>query len=74
MTSPKPQLIFDMEVDVALRRPPTPANTRTWFSRIAVADRQSLTGAETEARTLAALMAHRHGPMVTAVRVVSAEI
>lgn len=65
-------LIFDMEADVALRRPPTPANTRTWFSRIAVTDRPSLTSAENEARTLAAQMAHRHGPMVTAVRIVGA--
>jgi hypothetical protein len=64
-------LIYDMEVDVARQRPPIPANIRTHFVRLAVADRPSLTSAENEARLVAAQMGHRHGPIVTAVRIVS---
>lgn len=68
------QLIFDLEVDVARQRPPTPANTRTHHVRVAVADRPGWTRVENEARNLAAWMCwHRLGPMVTAVRIVSVE-
>lgn len=65
-------LIFDLEVDVAHRRPPTPANTRTHFVQIAVADRPSLARAENEARNLAAAMGFARGDMVTAVRITGA--
>lgn len=65
---------FDMDVDVAVRRPPTPSNTRTMVARIMVDDRPSILAMENEARTLAALMATRRGAMVTAVRITSAEL
>jgi hypothetical protein len=67
-------LIFDMEVDVAIARPPIPANIRTTFMRIAVEDHPSWSRVENEARNTAALMAHRHGEIVTAVRIVGAEV
>jgi hypothetical protein len=67
-------LVYDLEVDVARRRPPTPANTVTHHVRIAVDDRASLSSADNEARTLGALLCYRRGPMVTAVRIVSVEM
>lgn len=68
------ELIFDMEVDVAHQRPPVPANIRTHFVTLAVADRSSLTSAENEARMLAAQMCSGRGPMVTAVRIIGCEL
>ncbi len=66
-------VLFDLEVDVAARRPPTPGNVRTHHVQMAVPDRPGFSRAENEARTLAALMGAVRGPMVTAVRIVSAE-
>jgi hypothetical protein len=66
--------VYDMEVDIAVRRPPSPANTRTIHSRVAVDDRSSMLAMESEARTLAALMADHWCAMVTAVRIVEAEL
>ena len=66
-------VLFDLEVDVAVQRPPTPANTRTHHVQVAVPDSPGFTRAENQARTLAALMCYRRGPMVTAVRIVTAE-
>lgn len=68
-------LIYDLEVDVARQRPPTAANTKTHYVRLAIEDRESLTCADNEARNFAAWMCwHRHGPMVTAVRIISVEL
>lgn len=66
--------VYDMEVDIAVQRPPTPANTRTIHTRIGVEDRPSMLAMESEARTLAALMADHWCAMVTAVRIVGAEL
>lgn len=68
-------LIFDMEVDVVRKRDVRPWVERTHHVRIAVDDRPSLLCAEQEARNLAAFMCwHVRGEMVTAVRIVSAEL
>lgn len=67
-------LIFDIEVDVAVRRPPTPGNTRTVFVRVSVADRPSLFAAETEAQLIAAQIAATRAVMPTATRIISAEL
>ena len=72
--APVDYLVYELEVDVATRRPPTPANTRTHHVTIAVIDQGSWTRADNEARTLGALMCHRRGPMVTAVRIASVEL
>lgn len=64
---------FDIEVDVAIRRPPTPSNTRTHHVRVAV-EEASPSRMENEARTLAYAMGMTRGPMVTAVRIISAEL
>lgn len=67
-------LIYEMEVDVAIRRPPIPANVRTTFVRLAVPNQPSLTRADNEARLVGAWMGHRHGEIVTAVRITSVEL
>ncbi|MDH6462083.1 hypothetical protein M2302_002258 [Micromonospora sp. A200] len=50
-------MIYDIEVDVAVARPPTPANTRTIHLRIAVEGEPGFT-ADNEALLTAALMAY----------------
>lgn len=66
--------VFQMDVDIAVRRPPIPANTVTINSIVPVEDRPSITSMENEARTTAALMAMVWGPMVIDVRIVRAEL
>jgi hypothetical protein len=66
-------VIFQMEVDIAQRRPPTPDTVLTANTLVAVPDRPSWLAMESEARTLAALMATHWGAMVVAVRIVRAE-
>ncbi len=65
-------MIFDLEVDVAVRRPPSPENIRTHFVRIAVDGALPVNRAEIQAQQLAALMCYKRGPMVTATRITSA--
>lgn len=68
-------LIFDMEVDVVRDRSIRPWRERTHHVIIAVADRPSMLSAENEARTMAAFMCwHVRGQMVTAVRIIGAEL
>jgi hypothetical protein len=67
-------LIFDVEVDVAVQRPPTPANTRTVFVTVAVDDQPSLFAAEADARLLAAQIASNWGVMPLATRITGAEL
>lgn len=68
-------LIFDLEVDVVRERDTRPWRERTHYVQVAVEDRPSLTRAENEARNLAAWMCwHVRGEMVTAVRIVGAEL
>lgn len=67
-------LIFDLEVDVVPDRDSRPWRERTHFVQVAVEDRPSLTVAENEARNLAAAMGFARGGMVTAVRIVAAEL
>lgn len=68
-------LVYDMEVDVVRDRGARPWKVRTHHVRVAVDDQPNLTVAENEARNLAAWMCwHVRGNMVTAVRIVSAEL
>lgn len=68
-------LIYDLEVDVVRERDTHPWRERTHFVRVAVDDQPSLTRAEIEARNLGAWMCwHIRGEMVTAVRIVGAEL
>lgn len=67
-------LIYQLEADVAIRRPPSRENIRTTFIRLAVEERSSLTRTDNEAKLLAAWIAERHGVMVTAVRILGVEL
>lgn len=68
-------LIFEMEVDVVRDRSVRPWRERTHHVSIAVEDRPSMLSAENEARMMAAFMCwHIRGSMVTAVRIVGAEL
>lgn len=68
-------LIFDLEVDVADRPLVTGLpRARTHHVRIAVEDRPSLTSAENEARFFATALGQVRGDMVTAVRIIGAEL
>lgn len=68
-------LVFDLEVDVVRDRSIRPWREWVHHVRVAVDDQPSLTRAENEARNLAAWMCwHVRGEMVTAVRIVSAEL
>jgi len=49
--------VYGIEVDVAVARPPTPANTRTRYYRVAVPLTLSNFSADTEAQLLACAMA-----------------
>ncbi|MFC4089332.1 hypothetical protein [Micromonospora sp. GCM10011541] len=68
-------MIYDIEVDVAVARPPTPANTRTVYLRIAVDGEPGFT-ADNEALLTAALMAYgsRTVPMPLATRITNLEL
>jgi hypothetical protein len=68
-------VIYDVEVDVAVARPPTPANTRTVYLRIYVEGEPGFT-ADNEALLTAALMAYgsRTVPMPLATRIVNLEL
>lgn len=63
-------LLYGMEVDVAVRRPPSPANVVTHGVVVTVADRESFSRADNEARLVAAYMCDKKGVMVTAVRII----
>jgi hypothetical protein len=68
-------MLYELEVDVARVRPPTPANIRTHYVTVDVEEKRlGMTAEDNEARTLGALMCYRRGPMVTAVRIVSVEL
>lgn len=68
-------LVYVLEVDVVPDRSSRPWRERTHYVTVAVADRDSLTRADNEARRLAAWMCwHVRGEMVTAVRIVSVEL
>lgn len=69
------ELVYELEVDVVRDRGRRPWVERTHYVTVAVADRESLTSADIEARTLAAWMCwHVRGEMVTAVRIVAVEL
>lgn len=52
--------VYDVEVDVAIARPPTPANTRTVFVQVAVSLDLPNFLADTEARLIASQIAACH--------------
>jgi hypothetical protein len=63
--------VYDVEVDVAIARPPTPKNTRTIFTRVAVSLDLSNFAADTEAKLIASQIAacHPHVVMPIATRI-----
>lgn len=65
--------VYDVEVELASARPPTPSNTRTHHVRIVMPTGLTFTE-DTEARCLAALMVWPLGAMVTAARIVGLEL
>lgn len=64
--------VYGVEVDVAIARPPTPANTRTIYVQVAVPLDLSDFAADTEAMLVAAQMAacHPHVVMPIATRII----
>lgn len=66
-------MIFEMEVGVAIQRPPSPANIRHTHMRLEVPEQANWSRMENEARLTAAHMAARHGVMVTSVTITGVE-
>jgi hypothetical protein len=66
--------IYQLDVDVAVRRPPTPANTVTINSIVGVKARRTISRMDNDARNAAAQMGLAWGPMVLDARIVRAEL